>query len=68
MPECDIIYVRRDDRHKYELVSSEMLMFEVTQCPIEQRRDMIREYIELNSSVHVGPSSSEKLREMEGEL
>ena len=52
------------EKGEYELVSSEMLMFEVTQCPIEQRRDMIREYIELNSSVHVGPGSSEKVREM----
>ena len=54
----------RSKRSSIELVSSEMLMFEVTQCPIEQRRDMIREYIELNSSVHVGPGSSEKVREM----
>lgn len=52
------------EKGEFELVSSEMLMFEVTQCPIEQRRDMIREYIELNSSVHVGPGSSEKVREM----
>ena len=49
---------------EYELVSSEMLMFEVTQCPIEQRRDMIKEYIELNSSVHVGSGSTEKVREI----
>ena len=49
---------------EYELVSSEMLMFEVTQCPIEQRRDMIKEYIELNSSVHVDSGSTEKVREI----
>ena len=41
-----------------------MLMFEVTQCPIEQRRDMIKEYIELNSSVHFGLGATKRVREM----
>lgn len=39
---------------KYELVTSEMLLTEVEDCPFEVRRRGIMSFIEENASVHVG--------------
>ncbi|MCR5166002.1 MAG: hypothetical protein K6C13_02110 [Oscillospiraceae bacterium] len=33
-------------------------------CPVRIRRDVINDFIEQNSSVHVGNDSTEKVREM----
>ena len=53
---------------KYELATSEMLNFEVGNCPIEVRRDTITGYIEENSSVHVGPDSAGRVEEIAREI
>ena len=47
---------------KYELVTSEILNFEVGNCPVEVRRDTISGYMEENSSVHVGPGSTDRVK------
>lgn len=49
---------------EYDLVTSEMLTFEVNSCPVEIRRNVIMDFIEENSTVHVGPSSISKVQEM----
>lgn len=49
---------------EYELVTSEILCFEIDNCPVRIRRDIINDFIEQNSSVHVGNDSTEKVREM----
>ena len=53
---------------KYELVTSEMLMKEIDDCPFEIRQRGITEYIKNNSSVHVGPKNNEKVDEMAREV
>lgn len=49
---------------KYQLVSSEILMYEIDECPIEMRRNVIREFVETNTAIHVGESNSNKIKEM----
>lgn len=59
------LYIQEKIRNReYDLVTSEMLMFEVDNCPIEIRRNVILDFIEENSSVHVGPASISKVQEM----
>ena len=53
---------------KYELATSEMLNFEVGNCPIAVRRDTIIGYMEENSSVHVGPGSVSHVEETAREI
>lgn len=53
---------------KFELVSSEMLMAEVDASPFEVRRKGIREFINENSSIHVGPSNIIKVDEMAADI
>ena len=53
---------------KYELATSEMLNFEVGNCPIEVRRDTITSYMEENSSVHVGLGSVGQVEEIAREI
>lgn len=49
---------------KYELVTSEILMMEVNDCPIDIRKTGISEFIIENSSIHVGSNNNEKINEM----
>ena len=53
---------------KFELVSSEILMAEVDASPFEVRRKGISEFINENSSIHVGPSNIFKVDEMAAEI
>lgn len=48
----------------YELVTSEMLTYELDDNPFPVRKDTIWKFIQKYSSVHVGPESSSKVREM----
>lgn len=48
----------------YELVTSEMLMKEISECPFEVRRNGIKAFIIDNSSIHVGPGNNEKIDKM----
>ena len=49
---------------KYELVSSEMLMMEIDDCPFEVRRKGITDFIEENAAIHVGPDNNRKVDQM----
>lgn len=49
---------------KYTLVTSEMLLAEVNDCPFEVRRKGIMDFIEENSSVHVGAGNNAKVDQM----
>ena len=49
---------------EYELVTSEILRFEIFACPIEIRRAVINEFIEKHSSYHVGAERSPLVRQM----
>ena len=53
---------------KIDLVTSEMLMAEVDASPFEVRRKGITEFINENSSIHVGPSNIYKVDEMAAEI
>ena len=48
---------------EYNLATSEMLLFEVNECPFEVRQNGIMEFIGENSSVHVGPNNNAKIDE-----
>ena len=48
---------------EYDLATSEMLLFEVNECPFEVRQNGIMEFIGENSSVHVGPNNNAKIDE-----
>ena len=48
---------------KYELVTSEMLMAEIANCPFEVRRKGIMDYVEENSYIHVGPAHNLEIDE-----
>ena len=59
------LYIQKCIRDgKYDLVTSEMLLSEVSECPIEVRRKGILDFIEENSSVHVGPDNNSKVDKM----
>ena len=45
-----------------------MLRFEVANCPAEVRRSVINDFIEQNSSIHVGKDSTPKVKEMAREI
>ena len=49
---------------KYALVTSEMLLAEVHDCPFDVRRKGILDFIEENASVHVGAGNNEKVDQM----
>ena len=53
---------------EYDLVTSEMLTFEVNNCPIEIRRNVIMDFIEENSAVHVGPANTSRIQDMAKEI
>lgn len=53
---------------EYELATSEVLRFEVANCPAEVRRSVINDFIEQNSSIHVGKDSTPKMKEMAREI
>lgn len=46
---------------EYELVTSDMLYYEIQQMPHESRKQAIEAYIEDNSSVHVGYERQDQL-------
>lgn len=50
--------------NRFELVSSEILMTETAENPYDVRKKGITDYIEENSSVHVGPANNEKVNKM----
>ena len=63
------LYIQNGIRNQeYDLVTSEMLTFEVNNCPIEIRRNVIMDFLEENSSVHVGPASIPKVQKMAKEI
>ncbi len=45
----------------YELVTSEMLLTEINDCPFEVRQRGILGFVEENSSLHVGASHNEEI-------
>ena len=49
---------------RYELVSSEILMKEIDDCPVEIRKKGIESFVLENSSIHVGPANTHKIDEM----
>ena len=49
---------------KYDLVSSEMLMKEIDDCPFEIRRKGITNFVEENSTIHVGPGNNQKINQI----
>ena len=53
---------------EYDLVTSEMLTFEVNNCPVEIRRNVIMDFMEENSAVHVGPANTSRIQEMAKEI
>ena len=53
---------------QYILVTSEMLLMEVDECPFEVRRRGIMAFINENSSVHVGAGSNAKVDKMASEI
>ena len=53
---------------EYELATSEILRYEVANCPAEIRRAVINDFIEKHSSVHVGSDSTPKVRKMAREI
>ena len=53
---------------KYDLVSSEMLLTEISEIPVELRKRGITSYIEENAAVHVGPGNNGTVHEMALEL
>lgn len=61
-----IQYWIRDGR--FILVSSEMLMKEISDCPFEIRRKGIRSFVEENSSLHIGAGNNQKIDLMAREI
>lgn len=53
---------------KYELVTSDMLNYEVGSCPIVSRRNTILSYMEENASVHVGSESGQRVEKIASEI
>ena len=49
---------------QYDLVSSEMLMTEIDDCPFEIRRKGIRDFVEENATIHVGPRNNQEIDQM----
>lgn len=49
---------------KYELVTSEMLMKEIDDCPFVVRRKGITDFVEENAAIHVGPDNNRKINQM----
>lgn len=49
---------------KYDLVTSEMLTYELDANPFQMRKDTIQEFIKRYSAVHVGPGSTKAVREI----
>lgn len=63
------LYIQNEIRQgKYELVTSDMLNYEVGSCPIASRRNTILSYMEENASVHVGAESGNRVREIASEI
>ena len=61
-----IQYWIRDGR--FALVSSEMLMKEIGDCPFEIRRKGIRAFVEENSSLHIGAGNNPRIDLMAREI
>lgn len=49
---------------QYDLVSSEMLMKEIDDCPFEIRRKGITDFIEENAAFHVGRANNQRIDQM----
>jgi predicted nucleic acid-binding protein len=49
---------------EYDLVTSEMLRKEVDDCPVVFRKKSISDFINDNSSIHVGPANNDRIDEM----
>ena len=56
----------RDGR--YELVTSEILMTEISNCPFDIRCRGITDFVSENSSLHVGPANNRKVDKMAREI
>ena len=53
---------------KYELVTSDMLYYEIQQMPHESRKQAIETFIEENSTVHVGYERQEQVDFLAAEI
>ena len=53
---------------EHELVTSEILRFEVANCPIEIRRIVVTDFMEKYSSLHVDKGCSPTVKEMAREI
>ena len=53
---------------KYSLVTSEMLLYEINESPVEMRRKVIMEFVEENSSLHVGPDNTKSVESAAAEI
>lgn len=49
---------------EYDLVTSEILRKEVDDCPVAYRKKLIYDFINDNSSIHVGPANNDRVDEM----
>lgn len=56
----------RDGR--YDLVSSEMLMKEIDDCPFALRRKGMTDFVEENATIHVGPGNNMRIDRMAREM
>lgn len=63
------LYIQAEIRSgKYELVTSEVLLKEIDDCPIEFRKMGIMSFIHENSDIHVGPTNNKKIDEKAKEI
>ena len=63
------LYVQRMIKDgELELVTSEILRFEIANCPIEIRRIVVADFMEKYSSLHVGASCSPRVKRMAREI
>lgn len=59
------LYIQDQIRNgRYELVTSEMLTYEIYSSPFAYRRKGVMNYIEENSSFHVGPKNNDRVDEL----
>ena len=63
------LYIQEQIRDgQYELVTSEILMTEIDNCPFDIRRKGIMDFLKENSSIHVGPNNNRRLDKMAREI
>ena len=55
------LYIQEQIRDgRYELVTSEILTAEIDNCPFDIRRKGIMDFVNENSSIHVGPNNNRR--------